>query len=166
MQNDFANTAAQTDIPQIGAARRCVTKDWNELKTKELLRKKWRLLRTTTKNEDQVLNQNNELAAKTSKEETRTTLMMDLREIPPQLIRISLPDQSSPIGTTIRIMEDDMINVHVSLSIETMETDLEKDLSTIRIETGETMESFTGPHQLKEDFSQKKLKPPTEKWST
>ena len=109
------------------------------------------------------MNQNNGLEAKISKEETRTTLMMDLREIPPQLIRISLPDQSSPIGATIRIMEDHMINVHVSLPIETLETDIEMDLSTIRITTGETLEIFPVLHQLKEDFSQKNFIPPTEK---
>ena len=120
MQHDFVTTAAQTDIPQAGAARRYGTKNWNELRTKELLRKKSRLLRTTTKNEDQIMDQNNWLEANTFKEETRTTITMDLREIPLLFIRVSLQDQTSHMGTTIRTMEDYMINVQISHSIEAM----------------------------------------------
>ena len=71
-------------------------------------RKKSRLLRTTTKNEDQAMDQNNGLETKISKEETKTTLTMDLREFPPLLIRISLQDQTSHMGTAIRTMERHM----------------------------------------------------------
>ena len=66
--------------------------------------KKSRLLTTKTKNEDQAMNQNNGLEAKISKEEAGTTLTMELRENPPQLIRISLTDQTPHTVTTIRIM--------------------------------------------------------------
>ena len=53
-------------------------------------------LRIKTKNEDQAMHQNKGLAVKTSKEEIRTTLMMDL-----QLIRISLTNRTSHMRTTI-----------------------------------------------------------------
>ena len=86
------------------------------------------------------MDQNNRLEAKISKEETRATLMTGLPETPPVLIRISLQDQTSPTGTTIRIMEDHMINVQISRSIEAMEIDLEMNFSIIRIETGYIME--------------------------
>ena len=39
MQNDFATTAARLDILQAGAVRRYETKNWNELRTEELLRR-------------------------------------------------------------------------------------------------------------------------------
>ena len=65
-----------------------------ELK-QEVPRKKSCLLRTTTKNEDQTMDQNNGLETKISKNETRTTLTMYLRENPPQLMKVSLPDQTS-----------------------------------------------------------------------
>ena len=76
---------------------------------------------------------------------------MDLREIPPQLIRISLPDQTSPMGTTNRIMEDHMVNVQISRLKGTVQTDLEMDLSTIKMETGEKM----ALHRLKGETSHK-----------
>ena len=92
------------------------------------------------------MDQNNGLEAKILKEEISTTLTMDLREIPPPLIRISPQDQVSHMGTTIRTREDHMINAQISHSLEAMEIDLEMNLSTIRMETGETMEGFLVPH--------------------
>ena len=64
------------------------------------------------------MDQNNGLEAKISKEETRTTLTRHLGS--PILIRISLPDQTSHMGTTIRIKEDHIINAQISHSIEAM----------------------------------------------
>ena len=69
--------------PRVGAARIYGTKNWNTLKTKELLRKKSNLLKTTTKNEEQIMDQNNGLGANISKEGTRITIMIDLQEIFP-----------------------------------------------------------------------------------
>ena len=46
-------------------------------------------------------------------------------------------------------MEDHMINAEISTSKEAMETNLELNLSAIRMETGETMEDFLVLHQLK-----------------
>ena len=100
------------------------------------------------------MDQNNGLKAKISKEETRSTLTMDIREIIPQLNRISLPDQTSHMGT-IRIMEDHMFNALIIHSMEAMENDLEVDLSTIRMETGETVEFFFVPRRLKGETSHK-----------
>ena len=48
-----------------------------------------------------------------------------------------------------------MINVQISHSIDLMEVDLEMDLSTIRMETGETMEGFLGLHRLKGEIFHK-----------
>ena len=56
---------------------------------RELPRKKSRLLRTTTKNEDQTMDQNTGLGAKISKGGTRITLTMDSGENPPLPIRFS-----------------------------------------------------------------------------
>ena len=111
-------------------------------KREDAREKKSRLLRTQTKNEDQVMDQNNGLEAKIFKKETRTTLTMNLQEIPPQRIRIYLPDRTSHMRTTFRIMENHMINAQISDSIEAMEIDLGMDVSTIKMETGETMEIF------------------------
>ena len=103
------------------------------------------------------MDQNNRLEAKISKEETRTTLTMDLREVFSQLIKFSLPDQTSAMETINRIMEYHMINVHINRSIETMQTDIETDFSAIKMETGETMEIFPFFHQLEEETSHKKI---------
>ena len=151
----FATTAAQMDIPQVGAARRYETKNWNEPKTKERLRKKSPLLRTTTKNEDQTMDQNNGLEAKVPNEVIRTTLMTDLREFSPQLIKIFLPNQTSHMGTTIRKTEDHMINAQVTHSIEALEIDLKMGFSTIRSETGATMEVILVLQRLKGETSHK-----------
>ena len=74
MQHDFVIIAAQTDVPQVGVERRYETKSWNALKTKGRPRKKSLLLTITAKNEDQIIDQNNGLEAKTSKGETRILL--------------------------------------------------------------------------------------------
>ena len=57
-QHHSATTAAQTDLPQDGASRRYETKNWNKSKTKELPRRKSRLIRITTKNEEQAMKEN------------------------------------------------------------------------------------------------------------
>ena len=88
-------------------------------------REKSRLLRTITKNEDQTMDQNNRLQAKTSKRGARITITMDWRQIPSLLIRVFLQAQTSHMGTTIPTMEDDMINAQMSHSIEAMEIGLE-----------------------------------------
>ena len=155
MQHDSAIIAAQTDIPQVGVERRYETKNLNALKTKGRPRKKSLLLRITTKNEDQIMDQNNGLEAKTSKGETRFLLTMDLREHLLLPTRISLTDQTLQMGITIRIIEDLMINAKIIHLTETTEIDLEMDLSTTRVGTGKTMEIFLVLRRLKEETSRK-----------
>ena len=101
------------------------------------------------------MNQNNGLEAKIFREETRSTLTMDLSKIASQLIRIPLPDQTPLVETTVRIMQDFVINAETDHSIETLENCLEKDLSTIRVETGETLEIFLVLHRFKGETSLK-----------
>ena len=122
---------------------------------KGLSRKKSRLLRTIIKKEDQIMDQNSGLDAKISKEETRTTKTMDLREMPPLPNRVSLQDQALHMGTTFRTTEDQMINAQISHSKKTMKIDLERDFSTTRMGTGETMEVFSVLHRLKGETSHK-----------
>ena len=103
-------------------------KNWDELKTNKLPRRKSRLLRTTRKNADPTMDQNNGLESKFSKKnEIRTTLTMDFGEKPLLLIRISLQDQTSHMGKTIRTKEHLMINAQISHSTEAMEIDLQMD---------------------------------------
>ena len=64
------------------------------IKARELPRKKSPIFRTTTKNEDQIMDQNNGPEANFSKEETRTLLTTDLREVLLLLTRTSLQDIS------------------------------------------------------------------------
>ena len=52
-------------------------------------------------------------------------------------------------------MEGHITSAQTHHSIETMETDLEMDLSTIRMGTGETMGNFLVPHRLKGETSHK-----------
>ena len=155
MQHDFVIIAAQTDIPQVGCAKRYVMKNWSELKMKEVQKKKSPSLKTITKNEDQIMDQNNGLEAKISKGETWILLTIDLGEHLLLPTRIYLQDQTLHMGITIRIMEDRMINAKISHSTETMETDLGTDLSTTRMGTGETMEIFLVLRRLKEETSHK-----------
>ena len=153
-------------IPQVGVERRYETKKWNSLKTKEMPRKKSPVLKITTKSEHQIMDQNNGPEAKIFKERTRTFLTIDLREVPLLPTRISLQDRTSHMGITIRTMEDHMINAQITQSIETMETDLEMDLSAIRMGTSETMETFLFLNPLKGETSQKKFLPSIKRWST
>ena len=85
------------------------------------------------------MDQNTGLEAMISIGGTRITLTMDSGETPSLLFRISLPDQTSHMGTTVEIMEDHLIEAQISHLIETTEIDLEMDLSTIRMRTGKTM---------------------------
>ena len=101
------------------------------------------------------MDQNTRLEAKTSKEEIRITILMDLQEVFPHHFRISLQDQFSQMGTTIRTMEDHMINAQISHSTETMEVDLQLGLSKTRMGTGETMENFLVLRRLKGETSHK-----------
>ena len=103
------------------------------------------------------MRQNNGLEIKISKEETRTTITMDLGEIPPLLTRVSLQDPTLHMGTAFPIMEDHMINAQINHFIGTMETDLGTDPSTIRLGTGELMEMFLVLHRPKEETSHKIL---------
>ena len=79
------------------------------------------------------MDQNNELEAKISKEETRTTLTIDLGQVPLLFTITSPQDPTSHMGTAIRIMEDHLINAPINHSIEMIEADLEMDLSTTRM---------------------------------
>ena len=157
LQHDFATTAAQTDIPQVGTARRCETKNWNESRKRKLPRKRSRLLRTTIKNEDQTMDQNSGLKAKNSNGGTRITRTMDSGEFLSLPIKVSLPGQTSHMGITNRMMEDHMINAQISHWIEAMEIDLEMDLSSLRTETGERVETFLVVHRLKAEIFYKTL---------
>ena len=76
-------------------------------------------------------------------------------------MRISLPDQTTH-AVTIRIIEDHMKNTQINHSIETMEIDLELDLSTMRMETGETLEIFLVLHRLKGETSPKTIHTPNQ----
>ena len=117
--------------------------------------KKSLLLSITTKNEDQIVDQNNGLGAKTFQGEIRILLTIDLREHLLLPTGISLQDQTLPMGIIIRIVEDRIINAKISRLTETMEIDLETDLSTTRMGTGETMEIFLVLRRLKEEISHK-----------
>ena len=70
------------------------------------LPKKISLLKTLTETEYQALDQDNGLEAKIFRDESRSTLTLNLWEIPQQLNRTSLSDQTQHTGTTIRISED------------------------------------------------------------
>ena len=98
------------------------------------------------------MDQNKGLEAKISKGETRILLTRDLGEHLLLPTGISLQDQTLQMGITIRIMrimEDRMINAKISHITETMEIDLETDLSTTRMGTGETMQIFLALHRFK-----------------
>ena len=101
------------------------------------------------------MDQNNGLEAKLSKGEARILPTIDSRELHLLATRFSSQDQTLHMGITIRIKEDRMINAKISNSTETMEIDLEMDLSTIRMGTGETMETFLVLHRLKEEIIRK-----------
>ena len=85
------------------------------------------------------MNENNGLEAKISEEEITITIMIDLNEIFPHLIRNFRQRQTWHRGITIPTVEDQMINAKINHSEEPMEIDPEMDLSTIRMKTGQTM---------------------------
>ena len=157
MLHVFATIAAQTDLLQVGAARRYGTKNWNESKIKELPRRKSPLPKIITKNEDQTTDPNNGLEAKISKEETRTLPMIDSGEVPLIAAKISLQDPTLHIRTTVRMIEDHLINAQISHLIETMETDPDMNLSSTRMGTGGTMETVLVLHQIQEETSHKTI---------
>ena len=101
------------------------------------------------------MDQSNGLEAKISKEEIRITIMMDLEEIFPHLIKISLQDPHSHMKTIVGTTEDHMINAQIGHSIEITEIDLEMDLSTTRMGTDGTMEKSLVLHRLREETSHK-----------
>ena len=157
MQHDFVTTAAQTDILQVGAARRYGMKNLNESKTKEPPRRKSPLPKITTKNEDQTMDQNNGPEAKIFKDETRTLTMINLGEVHLTATKISLRDPTLHIETTVRTIDDHLINAQISHLIETMETDPDMNLSTTRMGTGGTMGTFLVLHQIQEETSHKTI---------
>ena len=103
------------------------------------------------------MDQNNGLEAKISKEETRTLSMIDSGEVPLIATKISLQDPTLHIGTTVRMIDDRLINAQVSHLIETMETDPDMNLSTTRMGTGRTMETFLVLHQIQEETPHKTI---------
>ena len=80
---------------------------------------------------------------------------MDSGEIPPLPTRDSLQGPNSHMRTITRTIEDHKINAQNSHSIEMTEADLEMDLSTSQMATGETMERFLVVQRLKEKTSHK-----------
>ena len=103
------------------------------------------------------MDQNNGLEVKISKEETRTLAMIDSGEVPLIATKISLQDPTLHIGTTVRMIEDHLINAQISHLIETMETDPDTNLSTTRMGTGGTMRTFLVLHQILEETSHKTI---------
>ena len=107
------------------------------------------------KNEDQTMDQNNGLEAKISKKETRTLSMIDSREVPLIDSNISLQDPTLHIRTTVRLIDDHLINAQINHLMEMMETDPDMNLSTTKMGTGDTMEIFLVLHQIQEEISHK-----------
>ena len=101
------------------------------------------------------MDQNNGLEAKIFKDETRTLAMIDSGEVRLIATKISLQDPALHIETTVRTIDDHLINVQISHLIETMETDPDMNLSTTRMGTGETMGTFLVLHQIQEETSHK-----------
>ena len=101
------------------------------------------------------MDQNNGPEAKIFKDGTRTLAMIDSGEIPLIATKISLQDPTLLIETTVRTIDDHLINAQISHSIETMETDPDMNLSTTRMGTGGTMGTFLVLHQIPEETSRK-----------
>ena len=82
----------------------CRKKIWEEelkrIENERTAEKKSRLLKITTKNEDQIMDRSNGLEAKISKEEIRITKMMDLQEIFLHLIETCLQGLTSHMKTS------------------------------------------------------------------
>ena len=100
------------------------------------------------------MDRNNGLEVRISKEEKTTIVTKGLGEIPPIITRISLQDQTSHMGIIAQTMGDPLSNAQTSHSIEMMVIDLEMDLPTTRLRTGETM-GILLVLQLKEETSHK-----------
>ena len=83
--------------------------------------------------------------------------MMDSGEVPLIATKVSLQDATLHIGTTVRMIDDHLINAQISHLIETMETDLGMNLSATRMGTGGTMETFLVLHQIQEETSHKTI---------
>ena len=101
------------------------------------------------------MDQSNGLEAMISREEIRITLTVNLKEFFLHLIEISLQRPTSYMRTIVRTTEYHMINAQTSHPKEILEIDLELSLSTTRMGTGETMETFLVLHRLKEETSHK-----------
>ena len=74
------------------------------------------------------MDQSNGLEAKISKEEIKLTIMMDLQEIFPHLLKTSLQVPTSHMRTITRTTENHMVDAQISHSKEMMEIDLEMNL--------------------------------------
>ena len=116
------------------------------MKKKERPRKKSRLVRTTTKTRTRSCIRTRWTRGQDFQRRNQNYTNDEFTRNSPPLIRISLRDQASHMGTTFRTMEDHLINAQISHSIEAMEIDLELNLSTIRKGTGETMKKIFVPH--------------------
>ena len=103
------------------------------------------------------MDQNNGLEAKIFRDETRTLAMIDLGEAPLIAAKISLQDPILHIETTVRTIDDHLINVQISHLIETTKTDTDMNLSTTRMGTGGTMGTFLVLHQIQEETSHKTI---------
>ena len=103
------------------------------------------------------MGQNNGLEAKIFKDETRILAMIDSGEVPLIATKISFQHPALHIETTVRTIDDHLINVQISHLIETMETDPDMNLSTTRMGTGGTMGTFFVLHQIQEETSHKTI---------
>ena len=103
------------------------------------------------------MDQRNGLEAKIFKDETRILAMIDSGEVHLIATKIPLQDPTLHIETTVRTIDDHLINAQISHSIETMETDPDMNLSTTRMGTGGTMGTFLVLHQIQEETSHKTI---------
>ena len=95
------------------------------------------------------MDQNNGLGVRISKEEPTTIITTDLK------VKAFLQDQTPYMGITAQTMVDHLINAQIIYLIETMGIDPERDPSTIRMKTGELMETFLVFYQIQEETSHK-----------
>ena len=103
------------------------------------------------------MDQNNGLEAKIFKDETRTLAMIDSGEVLLIATKIFLQDPTLHIETTVRTIDDHLINAQISHLIETMETDPDMILSTTRMGTGGTMGTFLVLHLTQEETSHRTI---------
>ena len=101
------------------------------------------------------MDQNNGPEAKIFKDGTRTLAMIDSGDVHLIAIKIPLQDPTLHTETTVRTIDDHLINAQISHSIETMETDPDMNLLTTRMGTRGTMGTFLVPHQIQEETSPK-----------